>query len=304
MPPGAKRNKTLYGMGKKRGKPHRYVVVRWSLGIALTILVALMPLTGFLRFDLWSGRNMWLGERRGLVEVAKAFGFPFLAINIAIIVTSRFLGRWLCGFGCPIGNLNRLSEWLQWRFRKRLRWLGTPILLLLCLLLGAITFSFWVDWRVFRDGSTGAIVLSSLFLGGTTLVLFGVVRGLGMAFCRDYCPSGVYFALLGNNSLTGIEFASPESCTECKACETVCPVDLEPRHMLAGTSREARGLYPEHLSDLANCLRCGDCIVVCEDTTSKDPLPTPLRLGWLPPQARESQGEAAPESGEHSKPHA
>lgn len=281
-----KRSKTLFGLGAKRGRLHRYTAVRWSLGIALTIAVALLPITGTLRFDFWAGNNSYLGESVGWVEAAKAFAFPFLGINIAILLASRFLGRWLCGFVCPIGNLNRLAEWARWRRKKGgARFLGGSVVFLACALLAAITFSFWVDWRVFAEGSVVARSLAGAFLLGTTGVLFFTVSSLGMRFCRDYCPSGVYFAVLGPTSATGVEFVNPEECTDCHACESVCPVDLKPRELIGGEPRPGTGFYPDGLSGLANCLRCGDCIAVCEETTGEETGPTPLRLGPLSKEA-------------------
>jgi len=282
MPVGVQRDRVLHGLGEKRGRLHRYTVVRWALAIVLTAAVALLPATDALRIDLWSGAAWWLGERVDLVRGAKAFAFPFVAVNVLIVFASRFLGRYLCGFVCPIGNLNRLDEWLRWRFRKRAGNLRAGVgSLAACFSLAAITFSFWVDWAVFLAGSPLAKVLATGFLLGTTALLFGMVHGLGMRFCREYCPSGVYFALLGPKSLTGIEFAHPEQCTDCHACENVCPVDLEPRRMAQDPPRPGMGFYPDGLTAYANCLRCGDCVVVCEATTSRAAAPTPLALGFL-----------------------
>jgi len=287
MPPGARRDRTLYGLGAARGRLHRYTWIRWGIGVVSTVAVALLPLTGTLKIDLWSGRHSYLGEPVGLVEAVKAFAFPFLAVNVAIVLASRFLGRWLCGFGCPIGNLNRLAEWLRWRRRGRSRVLAALVLVATCGLLAAITFSFWVDWRVFRDGTPLARSVAAAFLLGTTAVLVWTVRRLGMRFCRDVCPSGVYFAVLGPRTVTGVEFAHPETCTDCHACETVCPVDLLPREIAGPPSRAGRGLYPDGLTNHANCLRCGDCVVACEATTGAGD-DTPLRLGLLP--TREGEG--------------
>ncbi len=285
MPVGVTRLKTLYGLAKKRGSVHRYTWIRWAVGIAFTAGVALLPLTGVLRIDLWSGEHLWLGEEVGLIEAIKAFAFPFLAINIAIIVASRFIGRYLCGFVCPIGALNRLDEWFAWRWRKgRRRWLAHAIVFVACALLAAVAFSFWSDWRVFAKGSPAAVTVAGVGLGGTTLVLFGTVRGLGMRFCRDYCPSGVYFAVLGPTSMTTVEFAHPEECTDCGACEKSCPVDLTPRELAEEGERPGMGFYPANLSDYALCLRCGDCVAACEDST---PGPTPLRLGFKRAPAEE-----------------
>lgn len=280
MPVGERRNRTLYGLLAKRHGMHRYTVLRWAIGVVSTIGVALLPLTDTLRIDLWDGRHHWLGEQVGLVEALKAFAFPFLAINVLIVLASRFVGRYLCGFVCPIGNLNRFAEFFRWTWRKgKRRPLGTLILWLACALLIAITFSFWVDWDVFSEGSTTAVALSWTFLVGGTVGLVALVSGLGMRFCRELCPSGVYFAVLGPESQTGIEFAHPENCTDCYACENACPVDLKPREMASEDVRAGMGFYPEGLSNFANCLRCGDCVAVCESTTS--PVGTPLRLGWL-----------------------
>ena len=282
MPVGAKRDRTLYGLASKRGRWHRYTKVRWTVGILFTAGIALLPMTDTLRLDLWSGRNMWLGEQVGLVEALKAFAFPFLAVNVAIILASRFLGRWLCGFVCPVGSLNRLSEWFRWSTRKWASHVAGPLAILgVSALLAAVTFSFWVDWRVFVEGSGMAVALSSAFLLGTTAFIFGIVQGMGMRFCRDLCPSGVYFAVLGPESdVSGVEFVHPEACTDCHACENSCPVDLQPRQMSGGDPRPALGIYPEGISNFANCLRCGDCVAVCEVTTEEGEL-TPLRLGWL-----------------------
>ena len=281
-----RREKTLYGLGSRRGRLHRYTIVRWSIGILATIGVALLPLTGVLRIDLWGGNHRWLGESVGVLEAIKAFAFPFLAINIAIIIASRFFGRWLCGFGCPIGNLNRLSEWFRWRLRKRsYRSLGAVVMFLACALLVVVAFSFWIDWRVFVLGSPAAASLAGGALLGTTVGLFAMVQGLGMRFCRDYCPSGVYFAVLGPNTQTGIEFSHPENCTDCHACENSCPVDLMPREMATEEFRAGTGFYPDGLSNHANCLRCGDCVVVCESTTGELDGLTPLRMGILKAEA-------------------
>lgn len=288
MPVGDRRNRTLYGLLAKRPGVHRYTWMRWGIGIVSTIAVALLPLTGTLRIDLWDGRHLWLGERVGLVEVLKAFAFPFLAVNIAIILASRFLGRYLCGFVCPIGNLNRFSEYFRWAWRKgRLKPLGLVVLALACALLVAITFSFWVDWHVFVEGSPKAIAISSTFLVGGTLALVVLVRAWGMRFCRELCPSGVYFALLGPETRAGIEFAHPENCTDCHACENSCPVDLHPREMASAEVRKGMGFYPDGLSNHANCLRCGDCVAVCEVTTFDEA--TPLRLGFLPEPAEDTE---------------
>lgn len=295
MPLGKQRDKILQGLTRARGHVHRYTTWRWVIGIAFTLAIAALPAFDILRFDFWRGQHVYLGEQLGLVEVAKRFAFPFLGINIAIVVASRFIGRYLCGFVCFYGALARLSEWLRFRGKSRARrvagWSG---LFVVCFVLSAITFWFWVDPRVFLEGSDLARALSAAFLGGMTVSFFVCLRWLGQAFCRDWCPSGVYFAVLGHQTSNGVEFAHPETCTDCKACDTVCPVDLHPREMSGGAYRAGSGFYPDALSNFALCLRCGDCVVACDDVNdARRAGPVTLRMGWLSEGARDSVDRCA-----------
>lgn len=282
MPIGARRDKVLHGLARKRPRAHRYTRWRWGIAIAFTVGVAVLPALNLLRFDLWGGNHHVGGEAMDLQSAAKAFAFPFLAINIGIILVTRFFGRYLCGFVCPVGALARIAEWLRFEGRTRKsRWMGHALLGGFCATLTAITFSFWVDWRVFVEGSTLARALSGGFLVVTCGTLWWGAHRIGLNFCRDWCPSGVYFAVLGQETSSGIEFAHPESCTDCKACEAVCPVDLEPRSVTADVGRGGEGFYPHRVSDHALCLRCGDCVIACEGTTSRLEVPTPLAMGRL-----------------------
>ncbi len=286
MPLGIKRSKALYGILHHLSHPHRYTIARWVVGIAFTLGVAALPLTNTLRFDLWRGEYYWLGKQVEIVDAAKHFAFPFLAVNVAIVLISRFFGRYLCGFVCPVGALARIGEWARYAERKRRQRILAPIVsATISLLLGGIAFSFWVNPLVFLDGSTQARLLSGALLLALSGGLFIIVQGVGLRFCRDFCPSGIYFAILGHETMNGIQFAHKDACTECLLCETVCPMDLAPRYMSGGPLRDSRGFYPEGLSNFANCIRCGDCVIACEAGSKKN-METPLCMGFLPKEAR------------------
>jgi polyferredoxin len=296
MPVGWRRIKVLRGLARKRGTVHRYSWIRWLVAVGATVGVALLPWTGTLRLDLWRGRHMWLGEEVGLVEGIKHFAFPFLAINIVILLVSRFLGRYLCGFVCPVGALNRVDEYLRFRFHKNhvARSAGDLGVLAVCGFLAFVAFSFWTDVRVLFLGSPVALAVAWTALLGTTAGLYLITHGLGMRFCREWCPSGVYFAVLGPKSATGVELAHPEACTDCGACEAVCPVDLKPRELFdESQERAGMGFYPGGLTNLSLCLRCGDCVAACEGTTAKNPGPTPLRLGLVKQDDEGGESEEA-----------
>lgn len=282
MPIGIERDKVLGGLAKKRGHAHRYTYYRWAVGILFTALIAALPIFDVIRFDLWGGKHMYLGEQLDFVDVAKGFAFPFLAVNILIVIASRFIGRYLCGFVCPYGALARFREWFRFHGKtRRQRLLGHLAVFSVCALLSAITISYWVDWAVFESGSDFARGMTAGSVLGLTLFFYGTLHFLGQRFCREYCPSGVYFAVLGHTSFNGVEFAHPENCTECKACDKACPMDLHPKEMAGGQYREGMGFYGDAMSNFANCIRCGDCVVACEGMTARFSEDTPLRLGWL-----------------------
>lgn len=293
MPIGRIRDRVLAGIAKKRGRVHRYTHWRWSVALVFTALIAGLVAFDVLRMDLWGGHHHYLGRELGFVETLKRFAFPFLAINVGIILASRFIGRYLCGFVCPYGAVARLAEALGIRAKSRgQRRLAALALLSVCAVLCSIAFSFWVDWRVFRDGSALAMSIAGAFLATLIGSFYFMVTRLGLGFCRDWCPSGVYFALLGPESHNGVEFAHPQTCTDCKACESACPMDLAPREMSGGAPLLGRGLYPDGQSNVSLCIRCGDCVVACEGTNVDGEGPTSLRMGWLPSSARSKAPQA------------
>jgi polyferredoxin len=190
-----------------------------------------------------------------------------------------------------------MDEYLRFRFRKNnvARSAGDLTVLVVCGGLAFVAFSFWTDVRVLYQGSGLALSVAWTALAGTAASLYLITHGLGMRFCREWCPSGVYFAVLGPKSATGVELAHPESCTECGACDAVCPVDLKPRQVFdEAAAREGMGLYPGGLTNLSLCLRCGDCVAACEGTTARNATPTPLRLGFVEQTAEEIKSEEAP----------
>lgn len=294
--PTTRRSRTLFGVAKHRAHLHRFTIARWIIGVGFTVGIAVLPFTGLLRIDVLGGENIVAGEVSPLLQTIRAFAFTFLGVNIAIILANRFLGRWLCGFVCPVGSMNRFSEWIRWRTRKlKFRLLGVVGLFGSCLVLSVVGVAFFVSpVSAWNASPTVQVVLA----GATLLVtagLFVIVQFQGMNFCRSWCPSGVYFAVLGPESSTGIEFEHADNCTKCGACESVCPVDLDPKHIPDGPLRASRGFYPDDLTNFANCLRCGDCITVCESAVPNDA--TPLRLGFMDKIARAKDGRRGHKNG-------
>ncbi|HZJ71773.1 MAG TPA: 4Fe-4S dicluster domain-containing protein [Planctomycetota bacterium] len=259
----------------------RVVVITASLLVLLAV-----PAFGLARVDLWDGRHLLLGERvsalvalRGVVvAIAALWGLTFL--------TNMIVGRFFCGWGCPVGYVSRLGEDVDLRRRHRWRWLaghaagagfvGTFI---------AALMSWWVDPRVMLEGSASAkaVVLGIWLL----LCVGGFLHAFAwrFGFCRSACPIGLYYRYVTSKTPIGIAFDEhPSPCIECGACVKICPVDLDPRRLgdgLPASRAEATAAAGggEIYGD-AECIRCGDCVEACRMIFKSRPGGTPpLRFG-------------------------
>lgn len=211
-----------------------------------------------------------------------------LTILLSVVLTALAARKAFCGWVCPVGTLSRGLEWLGARtglLRRRKRgakpsafgWLAyAPKYVVLAFF--ALSIFLLMDARAveaflaspynhvadarmllfFRHPSTTALVVIGAFVVGSL-----VVKHL---WCRFFCPYG---ALLGLFS-----WASPQrvvrdtaTCTHCKRCTQVCPVEIRVHEQL-------RVLTPE-------CTGCLDCVAVCpvDDCLT---IARPARRGWSP----------------------
>ena len=73
--------------------------------------------------------------------------------------------------------------------------------------------------------------------------------------------------------------------------------------MSGGAYRGGSGFYGDGMSNFALCIRCGDCVVSCEEVGTRGEVETALTMGHLAEAAREyrdPQGESGADSeGEH-----
>lgn len=232
-------------------------------------MILLPPLAGWLRFDLWGGNHYYGGEQVSLTEALSAFVIPFFLINAVILVLTHQAGRYLCGWVCPTGVVIRWAEHLEVRFKDR-PYLYNALLALISLVMAGGVLLWWVDLKVYTEGSARARALTGLAQGLLAGAIFFEMKVLRFTFCQKLCPSGIYFAILGQRSKTGIKLEESEdrACIDCGVCDDVCPVDLPPRTLLSEPI-PAQGLYFQGMSNLSLCLRCGDCVNACDQIFDK-----------------------------------
>ncbi|MDO4568727.1 MAG: 4Fe-4S binding protein [Clostridia bacterium] len=203
-----------------------------------------------------------------------AKSFPFYALGL-IMMFGVLLGRVVCGFLCPFGLIQDLLYKIPLKkltipraVDKPLRWLKFVIAALVILLPIVWTDQFGLSQPYFCKYICPAGTLE----GGVPLLLFGegnefLRQMLGFLFswkagvlgvlliasvfiyrpfCKYLCPLGAMYALFNRFSLYQLEL-DKSKCTNCKACERSCKMQVD---------------VLKNINSL-ECIRCGDCKRAC-----------------------------------------
>jgi len=281
---------------------HRFPKIRrFTMGLTLAI-VYVVPLAGLARFDLWDGRHLAAGSRTNFVY---GFGAVFLAVVGFYLVTfliNAFVGRLFCGFGCPIGHMSRLGDDLEIAAGTGEKRFGAQArAVVFALALGLAGFLWFVDPHVFLEGSRRAIVMATFGIAATTAAIYLLGRHVRWAFCRGYCPIGIYYSAVQTAHSFGIHIDEVSGeCKGCDVCTQVCPVGLHPRD-LGRPLNDLPGIAIDGFPEANHCLTCGECVRACEGVFKRKPdVIVPLTLSRKPdarkpdarkPDARKPDGE-------------
>jgi ferredoxin-type protein NapH len=249
----------------------RIAVITASLAILLAV-----PLLGIVRIDMFRQHHVLLRSRVGLVQALQGMVVVLAVLYGVTFLTNMVVGRFFCGWGCPVGYVSRLGEDVELGKGRRRRILGH--------LAGAgFVASFvlaimlwWVDPAVLVEGSPAAKAATAI--GFLSLWAGGFLHAFWwrFGFCRSACPIGLYYRFVTSRAPIGIAFSNvPDKCVECGACQKVCPVDLDPRNLGIEMPSQALSTDATHRYGDAECLRCGDCVEACRMIFHKAPGATP-----------------------------
>jgi polyferredoxin len=163
------------------------------------------------------------------------------------LVPAFFVGRKWCDWACARGSFfeSLIATFAGDRpVPKLFRSMGfrVAIMSVLFATFGYRITQLWGDWA-----ALGGFFVT--FLTATTVV--GIVLGIiyqPRSWCA-FCPIGTLskFAGAGKKPLL-----ITDACVGCKACESVCPMDIEI------ASYAGQGVVAD-----ADCLKCGACIEKC-----------------------------------------
>ena len=168
-----RRRTRLKLLGTLARDPHRYVVFRAATQAFSIAFLWAVPVSGLARVDLWRGGHL-LGFRPAPFNVALAVVIAVFAVVYgATFLINLVAGRMLCGWGCPVGQLHRLTENPrtpgQSRSRRIAQRLGAT---LWAALLPTSVLAWWVDWRILFEGPPAArLTIAGVLVGATALAL-------------------------------------------------------------------------------------------------------------------------------------
>ncbi len=194
--------------------------------------------------------------------------FPFLALGMVVLI-GVLLGRFLCGWVCPMGFLQDLLYKIPGRKRSLPAWTKYVKYVLLALTVFLLPFLLGETtlWSYCRGCPVSAmqVTLPNLLGGGggglplrtvvklailVAVLLLAVVSSRG--FCRVLCPIGAMLAPFNHWSLWRVK--PVEGCVGCKKCDSICPAECAPSPGMIDRQPPSRQ---------AECVVCGDCRTRC-----------------------------------------
>ena len=231
----------------------RIVYQAFFLGLFLLLLI--MSRTGWISaypVDLF----FWFDPLIALGTILADWTLhSWMILSIAVVVMTLFVGRFFCGWICPLGALNDAVGYTKKRPPREDREVNNPrplfrlkyyilAALLVTAALGTLHLGWLDPFSLLTRGisqSLGPVVSlfgidihghDVRFPGGwfAVLLLAGVLianRWIPRLWCRAFCPLGALLGILSRWAPFGI-IRDDEGCTRCRVCRTSCNGAAEP----------------------------------------------------------------------------
>jgi len=196
-----------------------------------------------------------------------------LAWSLLILIPTVFLGRFFCGWICPLGSLNHFLDGIRSKSMRRKtriaanrykKWQATKYFLLIAGLLAALGRSSilgWIDPFSLFVRSMGVSILPAasskkyyvvyqphywptVVIGAVFLALLLMNLRVTRFWCRALCPLGALLGVASRLSILGLH-KDAATCNKCSRCLTDCQGGDDPI-----------GGVPWHKTECHLCLNC------------------------------------------------
>jgi ferredoxin len=197
-------------------------------------------------------------------------------VGLVVLAATAVLGRFFCGWICPLGTLQQLISWIagpERRKRNKInryrRWFAVKYLVLTVILIWAALGADHAGWLdpipLLHRAVAGG--LRPLWFGGITpggWLSFGMLAAILLAsawmprfYCRALCPLGALLGVAARLAPLRIRKTGTEGCSGCTLCLMACQGADEP--------------LDEHR--VSECHVCLNCLPSCAEDTLKYGLP-------------------------------
>ncbi|MDZ8119452.1 4Fe-4S binding protein [Pontiella agarivorans] len=219
----------------------------------LSVLVLLSIPFRFFCFDLDGECIRLFGAEFGLATMFYPL-FGIVALLLLVVGMGMKKGRLFCSHLCPmhlfLEKVNRPKNGSA-SHRKGIVWLWS---LLFSVMLTEVILSFFQP----LENQIKLAASGNLPILGTGVALFGgfmfLFVGYQERFCKKGCPYALIQMLLQSDLTRTMKFANREkTCTNCRKCEDICPMNLRARF-------ESKG---------PDCTNCNLCAEACTTELGK-----------------------------------
>ncbi|MEM0329000.1 MAG: 4Fe-4S binding protein [Nitrososphaerota archaeon] len=187
-------------------------------------------------------------------ELAGASSCAIIIGVAAILMAILLLGRFFCGWICPMSIVLRLLGSKGAGGNGRLYIPAFSVSLALILLASWI-MGFPVFCIICPIGIVSRLIISALsgildiwgILWGAAIFTATITLIKARAWCNGLCPLGALQTLLSPLKLTRIK--ASHGCKKCDACVEACPLKLE--------------IHEDRRADQMSCTTCLECVKAC-----------------------------------------
>ncbi|HET9137550.1 MAG TPA: 4Fe-4S binding protein [Candidatus Kapabacteria bacterium] len=246
------------------------VTSRYWVNAAVIIILLGLPVFHIIKFDFSNGVFFVFGEETTWLHTVTIF-LAFWAGSYVITLTADYIyGRLFCGWICSWGTLLKALRYTGDKVkRKKLSPIVTEAATFAAALISTIGLLNWfIDLTIIVRPSHPAFIIVLAITVTLAAIAFVMLRYVGLRFCQEFCPIGLYLGVVSQKHMMRIDF-EPANCTLGEVCVHDCPMAMDPR--LLATDGE--------INTHSQCVLCFDCISSCNACAAKVPGTKPLTIG-------------------------